>query len=171
MPLKKVLKPDFDGGCPVLRIVIEIPENLKKFGDALVRLSKTVTRAIPTSHSGAAVDYGKVERTVAEGCADVERTAHQGLLQSLDIDCPKVVIGGKRYSRVGRCADTYQTMTGPVSVTRSLYREAGRRNAKVVDAVSLRTGVVKDGWLPNAARAMAHLLQQGTSREAEKTAR
>jgi len=36
-----------------------------------------------------------------------------------------------------------------------------------VDPVSLRAGVVEDGWLPRAARAMAHAVQQGPSREAE----
>jgi len=40
-----------------------------------------------------------------------------------------------------------------------------------VDPVSLRAGVVGDGWLPRAAQAMAFLLQQGTSREAEQTGR
>ena len=153
------------------RIVIEFPENLKDFGTALVKLAEAVTSAIPSGHGGAAIDYGRVESIVAQGCAAVERSAHQGLLQSLDIDRPRVVIGGRLHTRVGRCSDTYQTMTGPVSVERSLYREDGRRNARVVDPVSLRAGVVKDGWLPTAARAMAHLLQQGTSREAERTAR
>lgn len=152
-------------------IVIEFPEDLKEFGNAMLNLAEAVTSAVPRGHDGAAVDYDRVESVVAEGCAAVERAAHQGLLKSLDIDCPKVVIGGKPYTRVGRCSDTYQTMTGPVRVERSLYREDGRRNAKVVDPVSLRAGVVKDGWLPNAARAMAHLMQQGTSREAERTAR
>ena len=155
----------------MLRIVFEIPENFKHFGTALVKFAETVTSAIPRGHDGAAVDYASVESIVAEACAALERKAHQGLLQSLDIDCPRVVIGGQSYTRVGRCSDTYQTMTGPVSVERSLYRRDGQRNAKVVDPVSLRAGVVQDGWLPNTARAMAHLLQQGTSREAEQTAR
>ena len=39
-----------------------------------------------------------------------------------------------------------------------------------MDAVSLRTGVVGDGWLPHTARAMAHAVQQGTSREAKASA-
>jgi hypothetical protein len=37
--------------------------------------------------------------------------------------------------------------------------------------VSLRAGVVEDGWLPRAARAMAHAVQQSPSREAEASAR
>jgi len=40
-----------------------------------------------------------------------------------------------------------------------------------VDPVSLRAGVVEDGWLPRAARTMAHAVQQGPSREAEASAR
>src|SRR5207247_5827648 len=58
---------------------------------------------------------------------------------------------------------------------RSLYRKSGERGgqpgAKVVDAVSVRAGVVGDGWLPHTARVMAHAMQQGTSREAEASAR
>jgi hypothetical protein len=49
-----------------------------------------------------------------------------------------------------------------------LYRAA--RNGPVVDAISLRTGAVEGGWLPETATAIAHLLQQGTPREAEETA-
>lgn len=39
------------------------------------------------------------------------------------------------------------------------------------DSVSLRAGVVEDGWLPRTASAMAHQVQQVTSREAEESAR
>src|SRR2546421_42106 len=72
---------------------------------------------------------------------------------------------------VGRYAATYYTMAGPVEVTRTLYREVGERNAKTVNAVSLRAGTVDEVWLPGVAQAMAYLLQQGTAREAEGTAR
>src|SRR4029453_7912172 len=57
-----------------------------------------------------------------------------------------------------------------VRVTRTLYREQGQRTAKTVNAVSLRSGAVGEGWLPATAQAMAHQLQQGTAREAESTA-
>jgi hypothetical protein len=91
-------------------------------------------------------------------------------LQQLDVDAERVVIDGKKYARVGRYEAQYFTKEGPITMRRSLFRECGKRNAKTVDAVSLRCGAL-DGWLPETAKAMAFLLQQGTSREAESTAR
>ena len=87
------------------------------------------------------------------------------------MDRPAVEIGGARYARVGRSEASYYTLAGAVTVERALYREVGRRNAKVVDAVSLRAGVVEDGWLPRTARAMAHEVQKAPSREAEASDR
>lgn len=93
------------------------------------------------------------------------------MLPGLDIDQPRVRIEGQVYRRVGRYEAEYYTMAGPVRVVRTLYREQGLRNAKTVNAVSLRCGAVGEGWLPRTAQAMAHQLQQGTAREAETTAR
>src|SRR5207248_7438355 len=112
---------------------------------------------------------------IAEAASRTELAAHAAILKSLDMDVPAVVIGGVRYTRVGRCEGAYHTMVGSVSVERSLYRQSGERGGqpggKVVDAVSLRAGVVGDGWMPETARVIAHEVQQGTSREAEATAR
>jgi len=56
-------------------------------------------------------------------------------------------------------------------VVPSIGRAWGQPGGRVLDPVSLRAGVVEDGWLPRAARAMAHAVQQGPSREAEASAR
>lgn len=119
---------------------------------------------------GRSVDYAQTERDVSDRVAAIERAVHQALLSRLDLDCERVQIKGRLFARVGRYEATYYTLAGPVQVERSLYQECAVRGAKTVDAVSLRAGVVEAGWLPQTAVAMAHLMQQGTSREAEATA-
>jgi hypothetical protein len=156
------------------KMVIEVPESLAKLGEALAEIVATAQRTMARTGGGKAIDYGEVEREMAEAAGKAERAGHQAVLQSLDVDVPTVIIGGVRYHRVGRCEASYHTMTGSVSIERSLYRESGQRGGqpggKVVDPVSLRAGVVGDGWLPQTARVMAHAVQQGTSREAAATA-
>ena len=153
------------------KMVIEVPEELAELGKAMAEQLAEVQRTMARQGGGKAVDYALVEQAVWEAAGRTEREAHRAILQSLDIDVPAVVIGKERYTRVGRCEDKYHTMAGSVSVERSLYRKSGERGgqpgAKVVDAVSVRAGVVGDGWLPHTARVMAHEMQQGTSREAE----
>ena len=156
------------------KIVIEVPEALAQVGKAMAEQLAELERTMARQGGGKAVDYAEVERAVSEAAGRTELAAHAVILQSLDIDVPAVIIGGIRYTRVGRCEASYHTMVGSVSVERSLYRRSGERGGepggKVVDAVSLRAGVVGDGWLPRTARAIAHAVQQGTSREAEATA-
>jgi hypothetical protein len=156
------------------KIVIEVPEELAEVGKAMAEHLAKLQRTITGFGAGKAVDYAAVEEAIAEGGGQTERAAQQAVLQSLDIDLPAVMIGGVKYTRVGRCEGAYHTMAGSVSVERSLYRQSGERGGqpggRVVDAVSLRAGVVADGWLPRTARAMSHAVQQGTSREAKATA-
>lgn len=171
MPLKKVTKLTFDGGCPVPRIVIEIPENFNHLEEALREFAARVGAALPVTKGGRAVDYAQVEHRIGEAAARLERAVHGDLLQALDVDHPRVLIEGQQYSRVGRYETTYYTLAGPAKAVRSLYREDGKRNAKTVDPIALRAGALGDGWLPRTAAAMAHELQKGTSREAEQTGR
>lgn len=170
MPLMKSLK-TIIGGCPMPRIVIEIPEMFNSLAAGLETFVQEVQAAVPVSSGGRAVDYGPVEVKLAEATAKLERAVHKDALSSLDIDAERLVIGGVIHSRVGRYPATYYSMAGEVVLERSLFRPDGERNGRTVDPVSLRAGVVGSGWLPRTAQAMAHALQKGTSREAEEAAR
>jgi hypothetical protein len=149
---------------------IDVPDALSGVWDAITETLEDLKGTLARFDGGKAVDYARVEQAIAEDAHKVERASHQALLQKLDIDVPAVIIGGVRYTRVGRCEAPYHALAGSVSVERSLYRRAGARGGtpegRVVDPVSHRAGVVGDGWLPRTARAMAHAVQQGTSREA-----
>lgn len=149
-------------------IMIAIPDECKPLADAIERLVACTERAVGRTVGGRAIDYAQVERDVGERTADVERAAHQRILGALDVDAPTVVIDGRLHTRVHRVEGRYYTRAGDVVVPRSLYRAV--RNGPVVDAISLRAGVVEGGWLPETATAMAHLLQQGPPREAAATA-
>ena len=156
------------------KLVIEIPDELTDLGEALATMVARVQGTVAGMGGGKAVDYGRVERAIAEETGGIERAAHRAILQALDIDVPAVVIGGIRYTKVGRCAAPYHTLAGSVSIERSLYRQSGQRGGqpggRVVNPVSLRAGVVEKGWLPRTAQVMAHEVQQGTSRDAVATA-
>jgi hypothetical protein len=154
-----------------MQMLIEIPDELKGVSEAVKEMLTQVAAAWRSTQGGRAVDYAEIEQRLAKGAAAIERASHQAVLQGLDVDQPCGVIDGQVYSRVGRYEADYYTMAGPVRVTRTLYRELGKRNAKTVNAVSLRCGAVGEGWLPGTAQAMAHQLQQGSSREAEVRAR
>lgn len=154
----------------MLSIVIEIPEKFNDLGPAIQAFAARVTASAPVSNGGRAVDYPRFEEEVGEACARLECAVHEDVLQTLDVDAEQVMISGVLHKRVGRYPATYYTMAGPVEVARSLYRDADVRNGPTVDPISLRAGVIGAGWLPRTAQAMAHALQQGTSREAEQSA-
>lgn len=152
-----------------MAIMISIPDECKPLADAVLQVLACLERALHRADGGRALDYGQVEREVGARVADVERAAHQRLLTALDVDAPAVVIDGHVHTRVHRVEGRYYTLAGDVVVMRSLYRS--QRHAKVVDPITLRTGALEGGWLPDTAAAMAHLLQQGPLREAEATMR
>lgn len=152
------------------KIVIEVPVACKSMVAPLESLCAGVAaRAASARLGGEAVDYAEVERQIAELTAAVERAAHGCTLGALEVDARRLEIGGKLYARVGYGNGRYFSLAGPVEIPRALYRELGAGNAPTVDAISLRAGVIGDGWLPQTARAMAHELQKAPSREGEHT--
>lgn len=153
-------------------IVLKIPAKLKHLMAPIEKLIDAVeTRVAQLGRDGRAIDYAAVERQFGELAAAIEAAANLCALEATAIDADRIEVRGEAYTRVGEGLGTYYTMAGPVEIERGLYRRVGERNGKTVDVISLRTGAVGDGWLPQTAQAMAHYLQLGTSREAEQAAR
>ena len=152
-------------------IVVAVPVELKSLVEPIRALIRAAGKARKAARGGSAIDYAEVERSMEEKAAAIERATHADILPALEVDAERVVIGGDTFTRIGRASGTYNTMTGPVVVNRAVYRQDGVRNSRVVDAISVRAGVIGRGWLPKTAQAIAHHVQQGTSREAEASAR
>ena len=104
---------------------IYIPDELEGVWEVMKENLSSLQRTLSRLDGGKAVDYAEVGREVSEEAGKSERATHLAILQSLDIDVPAVVIGGERYTRVGRCEDQYHTLAGSISVERSLYRRSG----------------------------------------------
>jgi len=157
-----------NGGCPVATIVIEFPESCKSMVEpvrALVELVEKLSH--PASRSR---EFAGVEAQVATAAARVECAALGEVLRSLDATTERVAYDGATWKSLGAGEKTYFTAAGPVTISRKLFRKEGEHNGPTLDVVGARAGIVGDGWLPGAATAMAHMLQQGTAREAETTA-
>lgn len=153
-----------------MQIVLDHADEFKPVLDELTLLLRVVQAKVEEIRTAPAPDYAAIERELAARTAAIEAESHGVLLRAADLDAPRILVGGDVHRRVGRHAATYYTAAGPVVVERSIYLAADGKGGRTVDPVSLRLGVVGDGWLPHAARSMALLVQQGTVREAAATA-
>jgi len=152
-----------------MAIMIEIEDELQPFASAVQLTLATLRAARARTLGAASVDYAQFERELANAAAAIERSGHEVLLRALDLTAPEILVDGVRYRKaLGPVTATYYTMAGPVSVPHTLYRPIWMRQGRTVNPVSLRVGVLGQGWLPLAAQAMAFECQRGPSREAEK---
>jgi hypothetical protein len=153
-------------------MMLEIPDALKPMFEPLRDLlNETVAQVERGRAVGREAQYESFEGRVVERLAAVERASHRCTLSALDVDAAQIMINGELHVRVLRDQTTYMSQAGGVPVMHSLFRRAGDRNGPTLDPIALRTGAVDGVWLPGAARDIALLLSQGTSREAEATAR
>jgi len=150
--------------------MVEVPEDLKDLAGAFERLVGAVQRSRKRAEGDRSVDYAQVEAEYQRLAQEIERTAHEKTLSQFAQDAERVIVGGRTYVRVLESDAVFRTRVGEVRVNRWLYREEGVRNGETIDPIELRIGSV-DRWLPGAARQIAHLMQEGTSREAETTTR
>jgi hypothetical protein len=152
------------------KVTIDVPEGFEEVVEHLEKALQRAQKGVDGAQAGDMAAFDEAWQSVNADVEEAERQMKRRLLRATDLDAPQILIDSKPYARVGRYMATYKTRQGPVEVERSLYREVGVRNGPTVDTVSLRAEVVEDGWLPEAAQAMAHLMACGTSREAQSTA-
>lgn len=146
--------------------VIEVPVELKP---AIEKLVTVCERALGRAEQNRRLDALGLEAELREAARECEGAALGAVLRAADVDAPRIRVEGKVLFRVGRFETTYFSAAGPLAVTRTLYREV--RNGPTFDPIAMKLGLVGERWLPGAASQMGYLLSQGTSREAEETAR
>ena len=151
--------------------MIECDAGLKPLVETFAAHVAATEAEIAKARRGRSIDYLAVERTISESTEGIERASHEAFLRSLVPTAERIAVDGKLYSRLAPTMGQYRTRAGEVAFERPLYREGGKRNGKTVDPVAVRVGAVGKGWLPGTARAMAFLLQLGTSRDAKEAAR
>lgn len=150
-------------------IIVKVPAKHKALADAIRAAVDRVTSFEIEAPRLRTIDYRAHEAAIAADVAAIERAAHAVSLAALDMDVERIRIDGVLHVRVLRAdPGTYNSRVGPVSVTRSLFRREGERNAKTVNTVTLRSGAVEDEWLPGTASAMANRLARGPSRESAR---
>ena len=133
---------------------------------ALQQLPQRVSSLLKKYESSNTSEFEDFERELHTLFAHTECAVTEEALARFDVDLPFVFIDGERHRRACRCAQTYLTAAGPVSVTRTLYR--ARRGERAVAVLERRVGIVEGYWTPLAARQGAMLVSHLTPRDAEE---
>ena len=95
------------------------PRNVWTTLDALPQRVGSLLKQYESSNAGGFEDF---ERELHALFAQTECAVTEEALARHDVDLPFVFIDGEMHRRACRCAQTYLTAAGPVSVTRTLYR-------------------------------------------------
>ena len=140
-----------------------IPRDVWTVLNDLPQRVSTVLKKYESSNAGGFEDF---ERELHALFAHTECVVTEEALARHDVDLPVVFIDGEMHRRACRCAQSYLTAAGPVSVTRTLYR--ARRGQRAVAALERRVGIVEGYWTPLAARHGAMLVSHLTPRDAEQ---
>ena len=133
---------------------------------ALDALPQRVSALLKKYESSSMGGFEAFERELHALFARTECAVAEEALAHHDVDLPFVFIDGEKHRRACRCAQTYLTAAGPVSVMRTLYRT--QRGERAVAALERRVGIVEGYWTPLAARHSAMLVSHLTPGDAEE---
>ena len=109
-------------------------------------------------------DLERFERELHDHVMAVERDLLADELSRYDVTANAVTVDGVSYRRSLESPQTYVSAAGPITVTRHLYRPAGR-STKSLCPLELRAGIVQGLWTPRAARQGAFVMAHLTPRE------
>jgi hypothetical protein len=151
-------------------IVVEVPAAFKPAAVCFQQLLALAASACDHGQTDAPMPFADLERALALGTGELQRSLQAPILASMARDEPRLWIGDTLHVRVAPVTTTFYGLAGPVPVTRWRYRPVDKPRAATVDPIALRVGAVRKSWLPATAEAMAFLVQQSPQREAEHTA-
>jgi hypothetical protein len=110
-------------------------------------------------------DFERFERELHAQVMALERELIAEELARYDVATEQVEVEGVTYRQTLTSPETYLSAAGPVSVTRHLYRPAGR-GSKSICPLELRAGIIGH-FTPRAARHAAFVTAQLTPGESE----
>jgi hypothetical protein len=113
-----------------------------------------------------APDLERFEQALHDHVMALERDVLADALSRYDVTADEVTVDDVAYHRSLESTETYVSAAGPVTVTRHLYRPAGR-GTKSICPLELRAGIVGGLWTPRAARQGAFVMAHLTPREGE----
>jgi len=111
-------------------------------------------------------DFERFEHELHEQIMTLERELLGEELARYDVTAEQIEVGGMKYRPVLTTPETYLTVAGPVTVTRNLYRPAGRESRSICP-LEMRAGLMAGYWTPWAARQAAFVLAHLTPGESE----
>lgn len=111
-------------------------------------------------------DFEQFERELHEQVMALERELVAEELARYDVTTEQVAVEGVTYRQTLTSPETYLSAAGPVTVTRHLYRPAGR-GSKSICPLELRAGIIAGHLTPRAARHAAFVMAQLPPGESE----
>ncbi len=102
-------------------------------------------------------DFENFERELHAHVMDIERECLGAELACYDVLAEEIEVAGVVYRPALTSPETYLSAAGPVTVTRHLYRPAGR-SSKSICPLELRGGIIAGHFTPRAARQAAFVI-------------
>ena len=111
-------------------------------------------------------DFESYEHELHQRVMAIERELLAAELARYDVTAKQIEVEGVKYRQTLTSTERYLTAAGEVTVSRNLYRPAGRGN-KSICPMELRVGVIGGYWTPRAARQGAFVVAHVTPGQGE----